>query len=107
MRLKPDTVQALVGALEKKLVGTSAQLFLFGSRTNDRIKGGDIDLLLLVADSAREQQLKLEKHHLLSALKSAIGDQRIDLKISNESDATKDAFLSTVLPSAIKLHEWK
>ena len=48
---------------------------LFGSRTEDQKRGGDIDLLI---DSKHKEKLTVEnKIHFLVKLKSKIGDQKL------------------------------
>lgn len=45
----------------KKVLGESAQIFLFGSRVNDTKKGGDVDLLIetiIVSDLLTTAYLK-------------------------------------------------
>jgi predicted nucleotidyltransferase len=49
---------------------------LFGSRLQDRLKGGDIDLLI------RSRKIGfIELLRLKLALKSALGDQKIDIAV--------------------------
>jgi uncharacterized protein len=106
MRLKQKEFQKVIDVLERNLEGCSAQLFLFGSRTDDQMKGGDIDLLLMVETPEQVKMIARKKHVILSELKAEIGDQRIDLKISSPQGAKEDVFLSTILPSAVLLHQW-
>ncbi len=48
MRLSIDEVKLLKKTLYQ--LSTNAELYLFGSRTNDNRKGGDIDLLIVSKD---------------------------------------------------------
>ena len=57
-------------------------LYLFGSRVDNSLKGGDIDLFIEVKD---KNNLFEKKIRFLSQVKKAIGDQRIDV-IFNEDD---------------------
>ncbi len=75
-----------------------ATCYLFGSRTNDLLKGGDIDLLL-ISDSLTFR----DRISILSELKITIGDQKIDLLIRKSSDATSDPFVAKILKTAILL----
>jgi len=59
------------------LFGPEVQMRLFGSRTDDNARGGDVDLLITVPEP-------LERPALLAArpgarLQLALGDQRIDI----------------------------
>ena len=75
-----------------------AATYLFGSRTNDQLKGGDIDLLVL-----SESLTFSDRISLLSELKLAIGDQKIDLLIRKPADAASDPFVAEILKTAILL----
>lgn len=59
-------------------------LWLFGSRTDDTKKGGDIDLYI-ETDQLNHGAVFSRKISFLSALKLKIGDQKIDVVIKNKS----------------------
>ena len=63
-------------------VFSAGQIYLFGSRTDDTEKGGDIDLYLKLNDTTNWH----EKIKFLANLKSTIGDQKIDVIIFNVGD---------------------
>ena len=46
MRLTPPQIDAIIQTVSR-LTGGTAEVFLFGSRLDDRARGGDIDLLIL------------------------------------------------------------
>lgn len=105
MRLSKDEINII-----KKIIFSyfyidinECQLFLFGSRVDDKKKGGDIDLLLLLNNSLDYKNILLNKHIILADLKSAIGDQKIDLVITNQEDLKKDIFLSNIKNNSIAL----
>ena len=58
------------------------ELFLFGSRTDDAAKGGDIDLYVKPDD---KQDLSEKRIIYLARLKRKIGEQKIDLVIKRTS----------------------
>jgi predicted nucleotidyltransferase len=59
-----------------------ATAYLFGSRTDDRRRGGDIDLLVFPCRMSLENRLRFR-----IALADRLGDQKIDLIVSaDESD---------------------
>ncbi|RME18237.1 MAG: nucleotidyltransferase domain-containing protein [Bdellovibrio sp.] len=98
MRLTPQEVQSILESIlnfDKK-----ARVFLYGSRTNDNLKGGDIDLLVV-----SETLNFSDKISLLALLKEKLGDQKIDLSIKSSEQLKKDPFFQSVLPSAILLNE--
>jgi predicted nucleotidyltransferase len=76
MRLTDDQCNKIRDAVARVL-GDGARVWLFGSRVDDRAKGGDIDLYVELDASpaqALEQQMRL-----YAALQRALGAQRIDL----------------------------
>ena len=68
MRLTPSQIHAITETVSR-LTGGTAEVFLFGSRLDDRARGGDIDLLietnihLALVDRAR---IKMELESLVS-----------------------------------------
>ena len=64
----------------RSVLGPAARVRLFGSRTNDSARGGDIDLLVEL-DTAIEQPA-LVAARIGALLQLALGDQRIDVVIS-------------------------
>ncbi|HEY6171823.1 MAG TPA: nucleotidyltransferase domain-containing protein [Candidatus Kapabacteria bacterium] len=60
-----------------------ASVYLFGSRTDDTRRGGDIDLLLIGKGITRENV-----RHLKIELKDKLGDQKIDIIAEDPDDRT-------------------
>jgi predicted nucleotidyltransferase len=58
-----------------------AEVFLFGSRTDDTRRGGDIDLLIVSRRIGLRERLRLQ-----NALQDALGLQKIDLVIVDDVD---------------------
>ena len=65
-----------------KEIFKKGEIFLFGSRIDDTLKGGDIDLF--VTTNSREDNNLEKKLDFLALLKQKIGDQKIDLIISKD-----------------------
>lgn len=81
--------------------GKSVRVSLFGSRTDDNKKGGDIDLFISVDDFSI---LSLEsKIQFLIRLKSIIGDQKIDVIFDNPANWAKTAFYQRIQQTALPL----
>ncbi len=57
------------------------EIYLFGSRVDDSLKGGDIDLYIKVKD---KQGLLNKKIQFLAKVKEKIGDQKIDVVVSKD-----------------------
>ena len=76
MRLT-DEQRLLIKRLTRELVGDDARVLLFGSRTDDARRGGDIDLLV---ESPRPLADRFGLELQLGArLERALGGQRVDL----------------------------
>lgn len=75
MRLDPDIVYRLVAEI-RQVYGPDTQLWLFGSRTDDSAKGGDIDLYVETTEDNNPLDHYLESRSRLSRL---LGDRKIDL----------------------------
>lgn len=76
MRLTEEQ-RCLIKQLTRELVGNEARVLLFGSRTDDARRGGDIDLLV---ESPRPLPARFEQELQLGArLERALGGQRVDL----------------------------
>ncbi len=56
MRLSPNHI-ATIRSLVAQLAGDSAQVWLFGSRVDDAARGGDVDLLLDMAEPVAQPAL--------------------------------------------------
>ncbi|WOG25525.1 nucleotidyltransferase domain-containing protein [Endozoicomonas sp. 8E] len=68
---------------------------MFGSRTDNGKKGGDIDLLVI------SQTLGFaDKLNILADLHGELGEQKIDIALDNDGSGD---FARSVLPTAIKL----
>jgi predicted nucleotidyltransferase len=70
--------------------GFLGELLLFGSRVDDSKKGGDIDLALVGFIDSQVLDLRKIDYKIVAAIKSskAIGDQRVDLKIINQTESS-------------------
>jgi hypothetical protein len=107
MRLTPEEINGIVTALSIFMASYNSELRLYGSRTKDELKGGDIDLLLITEQREAATNLLMQKHKILAAIKQLIGEQRIDFKIIAKAAIHDDPFVSIILPQSILLHSWK
>ena len=74
------------------------KIILFGSRVDDNIKGGDIDLYLILP----KRPHFLSKPKFLAKLKREIGEQKIDVVLSFP-EKTKDLIDEEALKKGIEL----
>lgn len=105
MRLTDQQISGIVQALTT-FIKAKAELRLYGSRVRDDLKGGDIDLLLIIFDEKLASELAQQKHYLLAAMKKQIGDQKIDFKIVDNKEIGQDSFVQMILPESVILYEW-
>ena len=82
------------------IYGKEVRIYLFGSRTDDHKKGGDIDLFI----ETETDQLATTENKLkyLVRLKQALGDQKIDLVYSAGIE-TRPSFKVSILKNRIRL----
>lgn len=102
MRITDQEKQAFCDIIGKYII-PPAELRLFGSRTDDNAKGGDIDLLLIVQNEDSRSKVLLNKSEILTDIKTIIGDQKIDLIITTHQAIPDSAFLTSIYPNAILL----
>jgi predicted nucleotidyltransferase len=76
MRLSSFEIKAIKESA-KEIFG-ECKVYLFGSRVDDNLKGGDIDLYIQIPQ--KPEFLSKEKY--LALLKRKIGEQKIDVIIS-------------------------
>lgn len=104
MRLSPEEVKALSDSLSSFLPEDFlGELRLYGSRVNDNLKGGDIDLVLLVNKPEHLASLVAVDYKIVAKMKSKseIGDRKIDFKILMKSEALPDFFIEALKTSIL------
>jgi len=106
MRLTEHQLEMIIAVFSKYLANINAELRLYGSRVDDTLKGGDIDLLLITETQTDAVQLKEKKPYILNSLMEKIGEQRIDLGIITRKDLAKHPFYSSILPKSEHIHSW-
>ena len=99
MRLSEADIESIV-YLANLHFGADVHVFLFGSRTSDQQRGGDIDLLIR---HPKNGQLKIRaKINFITDLILQIGEQKIDVVLENQVNKNSD-FLKTIVQTAIQL----
>ena len=76
MRLTDFQVKKIKEAV-KNSFGEESPVYLFGSRTDDNKKGGDIDLLIITSSEGTD--LEWKKGEAVAKIQLGIGDQKIDM----------------------------
>ena len=86
MRLTPSQEQLIKSTIDRVL-GVENRVWLFGSRVNDELRGGDIDLLI-ETEAAFPNRAKV-LCRLYGALIFALGDRKLDVLLKDAR--TRDA----------------
>ena len=74
-----------------------AKIYLFGSRTQDHLKGGDLDLLLIVEPTCKNQIIT-QKMKIQDKIMGHpnIDEMKTDLIIATEEELESDPFLISI-----------
>lgn len=74
MRISDSTI-ATLATLSRKYFGENAQLRLFGSRANDKARGGDIDIQIIAPNATFRDEISF-----LAEVDQQL-DERVDLRV--------------------------
>lgn len=88
MRIEQDEQQAIINAVRR--FDPRSEIYLFGSRTDDTKRGGDIDILLLSDTLARSAIGEIEE-----AIFEQIEERKIDLVLASKKEPGR--FASMIL----------
>lgn len=99
MRLTEQSIDIIRNSVEE-VFGTEASVLLFGSRTDDSARGGDIDLLIQSESPIHDSQRKILQ--LVARLQRRLGDQPIDV-IVLDPQTEKQAIHREALRTGVKL----
>jgi len=80
MRLSKSEIN-IIKSVACEVWGAKTTIYLFGSRTDDSKKGGDIDLFVDMAEEQEPKKTMLQKAEFLGKLDILLGEQKIDLLI--------------------------
>ena len=104
MRLQPEQILQTHEILQKYFKDIPYKLYLYGSRTQDHLKGGDIDLLIVTTLAGVDVFNHAELDLLVQIKKQpAIGQRRIDLKAATQLDLETKTFLRSIADSLVEL----
>ncbi len=82
MRLQPQEIASIKTAFKNNFRG--GKIYLFGSRTDDKQRGGDIDLYLHLNENTEE--VHQQKINFLVELDHTLGEQKIDVIIAKDKN---------------------
>lgn len=81
MRLSKNEISVIKREAQKQF-GVNAVVYIFGSRVDDKKKGGDIDVYI---ETGLKEDLLIKKIQFLVDVKNQIGEQKIDVVINNRT----------------------
>ncbi len=100
MRLSEKQIKIIKNALKKQF-GSEYSLYLFGSRVDNDKKGGDIDLLVELNRNFSDMYNK--KIKVLTEIKLKIGEQKIDLIVTDQGKKDSRIIVKTAYKTGILL----
>lgn len=89
MRLSPAEVAGIEEAA-KQTWPAGSRVLLFGSRTDDRRRGGDIDLLVETPQRLPARQLVALRNRFAARLYRLVGERRIDVLVAPPGPSGSD-----------------
>ena len=91
MRLNEHYRETIV-SVAKEVYGDTVNVYLFGSRTDDHKRGGDIDMLVRTEGAKKGFMGRIQ---MASKLKWLLGDQKIDIIEDHEESLVVEEALRT------------
>ncbi len=95
MRVKTEHIKFLKRSIKKYL--PDAAIYLIGSRANDELKGGDIDILVIDEKELSGQ----EKRNIKLAFYKELGEQKLDIVSTKRDD--RSVFKEIALLDSVQL----
>jgi predicted nucleotidyltransferase len=95
MRLSNNEIAAIKSAAQAAF-GPAVSIWLFGSRTDDAKRGGDIDLLVMAASDEERLSMMRRETDFRMALTDSLGEQRVDIVFATSESMKTDPFLKTL-----------
>ncbi|MEK2645718.1 nucleotidyltransferase domain-containing protein [Bdellovibrio sp. BCCA] len=102
MRLSSKEVSAIKNAFAQLFPNAGCTIYLFGSRTQDNRKGGDIDLLVVTSDRFKEEIVN-GKSRIRLKIFETIPEQKIDITVATPVELVTDTFLLSIQDDLIRL----
>lgn len=104
VRLSSEQISVFHKVISDFLKNDKYELYLFGSRTDLTLKGGDIDLLILTSQNGIKKFSKYYLDILVQIKKNnSIGQRRIDIKACDEIELNINPFLKTIKSNLVKI----
>jgi predicted nucleotidyltransferase len=97
MRLTKAEVADILRILTQELKARPFDVYLYGSRTDDTLRGGDIDLVV-ISDTPWSQDEEKRLFYILGQLQSSpiISDRKLNLSLIERTQLDSDPFWSSI-----------
>ncbi|ADE13813.1 DNA polymerase beta domain protein region [Nitrosococcus halophilus Nc 4] len=102
MRLTVSEQRVLVEAA-RECFGPEARVLLFGSRTDDLRRGGDIDLLIELPESLSAEEAARIRARFVAQVWRRLGERKLDVVLAEPGE--EDEFVQTVRSQALPLEK--
>jgi len=107
MRVTTEQIKFFNSAIEPFIISNEqVELRLFGSRVNDKLLGGDIDLLLITHSEQQHQNLLENKPQILAKLYLALDEENIDIHVCTINDIEHDPFVHSIHSKSVIINKW-
>jgi len=100
MRVSGKNIATFKNAIRVAFSG-QPKVFLFGSRVDDNKRGGDIDLM--VVSGLHRNELEIAKIKAITKIQMALGEQKIDLIVTNDPERDPRPVVREVLQHGVEL----
>ena len=102
MRLSPAD-QVSIASAARSVLPAGSRVMLFGSRTDDQRRGGDIDLLVEPPSPLDAQQTVALSNRLAARLYRLMGERRIDILVCAATQADDRLIVAEARRQAVEL----
>lgn len=94
MRMSENEVKQIKESVKKR--DQNAKIYLFGSRTDDKKSGGDIDVLIITEKLTRKdiREIRIDFY-------DKFGEQKLDIVI--DSSKRENPFVKKIISGAVEL----
>jgi len=86
MRLSKNEIEA-IKRVARDVWGRQTIVSLFGSRTDDTKKGGDIDLYIHSVEEQDSKQIMIKKAEFPAKMEILLGEQKIDVLVGTHHNS--------------------
>ena len=102
MRLSPSE-RAAVELAARRFLPAGSRVLLFGSRNDDRRRGGDIDLLVEIPTLCSAADTVMHRNRFTAHLYRLLGERRIDVLVAGPAEQDARSSVESARQQAVPL----